>query len=79
MVRKRVKILIKLLENFETVFKNDELITAIYIYYRYSLKTFNKEISEKKLNKIYDEIKKKETIFREDMNHEIDKILNNKI
>lgn len=79
MVRKRVKILIKLLENFETVFKNDELITAIYIYYRYSLKTFNKEISEKKLNKIYDEIKKKETIFREDMNYKIDKILNNKI
>lgn len=79
MVRKRVKILIKLLENFETVFKNDELITAIYIYYRYGLKTFNKEISEKKLNKIYDEIKKKETIFREDMNYKIDKILNNKI
>lgn len=79
MVRKRVKSLIKLFENFETVFKNDELITAIYIYYRYGLKTFNKEISGKKLNKIYDEIKKKETIFREDMNHEIDKILNNKI
>ena len=79
MVRKRVKSLIKLFENFETVFKNDELITAIYIYYRYGLKTFNKEISGKKLNKIYDKIKKKETIFREDMNHEIDKILNNKI
>ena len=79
MVRKRVKSLIKLLENFETVFKNDELIIAIYIYYRYGLKTFNKEISGKKLNKIYDEIKKKETIFREDMNYEIDKILNNKI
>lgn len=79
MVRKRVKSLIKLFENFETVFKNDELITATYIYYRYGLKTFNKEISGKKLNKIYDEIKKKETIFREDMNHEIDKILNNKI
>ncbi len=79
MVRKRVKSLIKLLENFETVFKNDELIIAIYIYYRYGLKTFNKEISGKKLNKIYDEIKKKETIFREDMNYKIDKILNNKI
>lgn len=79
MVRRRVKSLIKLLENFETVFKRDELITAIYIYYRYGLKTFNKEISEKKLNKIYDEIKEKETIFREDMNYEIDKILNNKI
>lgn len=79
MVRRRVKSLIKLLENFETVFKRDELITAICIYYRYGLKTFNKEISERKLNKIYDEIKKKETIFREDMNYEIDKILNNKI
>ena len=79
MVRRRVQSLIKLFENFETVFNNDELITAIYIYYRYGLKTFNKEISEKKLNKIYDEIKKKETIFREDMNYEIDKILNNKI
>ena len=76
MNRKAVKGLITLFENFDEVFETDNLYVATYIYFRYGLTTFNKEINNSKLQRIDDEIQKNGTMFDKDLNYRIDKILN---
>lgn len=58
-------------------FSDDELIVASYLLIRYGTSTCKYYIDDSDLEQIYKEIKKRETIFNEDLNYNVDKILNN--
>lgn len=57
-------------------FSDDELIVASYLLIRHGTSTCKYYIDDSDLEKIYKEIKKRETIFDEELNYNVDKILN---
>lgn len=51
---------------------------AMYMYVRYGICTFNDYKETGKIEKIYKELKKHHTLFGEELNYKIDRILNAK-
>lgn len=76
MEKKKIQNIIRELNDISTKYTDNEIIIAIYIWIRYGINTFNNYIDEAKLNKIFEEIKNYTTIFDEQLNYNIDKILN---
>ena len=76
MEKKKIQNIIRELNDISTKYNDNEIIIAIYIWIRYGTTTFNNYIDEAKLNKIFEEIKNYTTIFDEQLNYNIDKILN---
>ena len=76
MKKKKIQNIIRELNDISTKYTDNEMIIAIYIWIRYGTNTFNNYIDEAKLNKIFEEIKNYTTIFDEQLNYNIDKILN---
>lgn len=76
MEKKKIQNIIRELNDISTKYTNNEIIIAIYIWIRYGTTTFNNYIDETELNKIFEEIKNNITIFDEQLNYRIDKILN---
>lgn len=76
MEKKKIQNIIRKLNDISTKYTDNEMIIAIYIWIRYGINTFNNYIDEAKLNKIFEEIKNYTTIFDEQLNYNIDKILN---
>lgn len=76
MEKKKIQNIIRKLNDISTKYTDNEMIIAIYIWIRYGTNTFNNYIDEAKLNKIFEEIKNYTTIFDEQLNYNIDKILN---
>lgn len=76
MKKKKIQNIIRELNDISTKYNDNEIIIAIYIWIRYGTTTFNNYIDEAKLNKIFEEIKNYTTIFDEQLNYNIDKILN---
>ncbi len=76
MEKKKIQNIIRELNDISTKYTNNEIIIAIYIWIRYGTTTFNNYIDETELNKIFEEIKNYTTIFDEQLNYNIDKILN---
>ena len=74
--KERTDKIIMQLNNFSKEFNNIDVIVASYIFIRYGINTFTNEINDKKVNKIYEEIKERRTLFDEELNYKIDKILN---
>ena len=58
-------------------FSDDELRIVIYLLIRYGTTTCKYYIDDSDLEKICKEIKDRETIFDEELNYKVDKILNN--
>lgn len=54
---------------------NDEFNVAMYIYMRIGMFNFINYINETELEQIDKEIQKHETLFNENLNYEIDKIV----
>ncbi len=76
MEKKKIQNIIRKLNDISTKYTDNEMIIAIYIWIRYGTTTFNNYIDETELNKIFEEIKNNITIFDEQLNYRIDKILN---
>lgn len=76
MEKKKIQNIIRELNDISTKYTDNEIIIAIYIWIRYGTTTFNNYIEEAKLNKIFKEIKNYTTIFDEQLDYNIDKILN---
>ena len=58
-------------------YSDDELRVVSYLLIRYGTSTCKYYIDDSDLEKICKEIKDRETIFDEDLNYNVDKILNN--
>lgn len=65
------------LNDLSDKFSDDELRVASYLLIRYGTSTCKYYIDDSDLEKICKEIKDRETIFDEELNYNIDKILNN--
>lgn len=64
------------LEQLSNKYDTKEFITATYILIRYGLKQYENYIDSTDIECILNEIKKHNTIFNEELNYKIDKILN---
>lgn len=76
--KERIHEIIKELDNLSSKYSDDEVIIASYISIRYGTFNFENYIDSTDLEKISKEINKCSTIFDEELNYKIDKILNNK-
>ena len=76
LTRKKVKTLISLYKIIEDFYGKDNFYVATYVYIRYGIKTFNKEIKSRQLKKINEELKQYKTLFDRDLSYRIDRILN---
>ena len=65
------------LNDLSDKFSDDELRIATYLLIRYGTTTCKYYIDDSDLEEIYKEIKNRETIFDENLNYKVDKILNN--
>lgn len=65
------------LNDLSDKFSDEELRVASYLLIRYGTSTCKYYIDDSDLEKIYKEIKKRTTIFDEELNYKVDKILNN--
>lgn len=77
MDRKRIEKIINELDNISEKNYDNDFILAIYIYFRYGLFQFNNYICDNELEEINKILKQRYTIFDEDINNEVQKILNN--
>jgi hypothetical protein len=75
MNKKRIGEILKELDNISIRYSDDELVIAIYILIRYGIARFESDINNKKLDKILGEIIKRQTLFDDELNYKIDKIL----
>ena len=77
MDRTRIEEIINELDNISEKNYDNDFILAIYIYIRYGLFQFNNYICNDELEEINKILKQRCTIFDEDINNEVQKILNN--
>lgn len=77
MDRTRIEEIINELDNISEKNYDNDFILAIYIYIRYGLFQFNNYICDNELEEINKILKQRCTIFDEDINNEVQKILNN--
>ena len=73
----RVVKIVDELNDLSDKFSDNELRVASYLLIRYGISTCKYYIDDSDLEKIYNEINNRETIFDEDLNYNVDKILNN--
>ena len=77
MDRDRIYEIIKELDNLSIKFSDNEVIIACYISIRYGTSNFENYIDNSDLDKIFKEISKCHTLFDDELNYKIDRILNN--
>ena len=77
MDRTKIEEIINELDNISEKNYDNDFILAIYIYIRYGLFQFNNYICNDELKEINKILKQRCTIFDEDINNEVQKILNN--
>lgn len=70
--------LIKTIEQTSKKFTDDEFNIAMYLYIRYGNFTLKNYIDSSDLEKINKELKQRHTLFDEELNYKVDRILNNK-
>lgn len=75
MARERIEKLINELDNISEKHTDNEFNIAVYIYCRCGIFTFNNYINENDLEMIENEIKQHESIFNEDLNYKVTRIL----
>ena len=73
----RVIKIVNELNELSDKFSDDELRVASYLLIRYGTSTCRYYIDDSDLEQICKEIKKRATIFDEELNYKVDKILNN--
>lgn len=78
MDEERIKEVMNHIENISNKCTNDEFNIAIYLYVRYGKSIFDNYIDSEDLDKINQELKRHTTLFDEELNYNIDKILNAK-
>ncbi len=78
MDKEKIKELIETIEEKSQKYTNDEFILAVYLLIRYGKSTFENYIDSTDLDKIHKELKQRHTLFDEELNYIVDKILNNK-
>ena len=76
MDREIIKEIINQLEKLSNKYSDDNVRLAFYILHRYGIFEFNNYITSEELTKINEELKKKDTMFDEDFNYQVDMILN---
>ncbi len=76
MDREIIKEIMNQLENLSNKYNDDNIRLAFYILHRYGIFEFNNYITSEELTKINEELKKKDTMFDEDFNYQVDMILN---
>lgn len=76
MNRDRIKELMEKVEKVTTGYTDDEFNTAMYILIRLGKHTFNNYIDSIELDEIYMNIKRRNTLFNEELNEEVSQILN---
>ncbi len=75
MARERIEKLINELDNISEKYTDNEFNIAVYIYCRCGIFKFNNYINEDDLEMIEKEIKQQESIFNEDLNYKVTRIL----
>ena len=78
MDREKILEIVNKIEDLSLKYNDYEFITAIYILIRYGIHTCTNYMDSADLDKILAVIKKHTTIFDEQLNYEVDKILNSK-
>lgn len=76
MDREIIKEIINQLEMLSNKYSDDDVRLAFYILHRYGTFEFNNYITGDELTKINKELKRKNTMFDEDFNYQVDMILN---
>lgn len=76
MERTKIQALITKFDDLSKNYSNEELYVAMYIYCRYGIRTFKYYIDETDIEAINKLITGKSTLFDEDLNYKIDKIIN---
>lgn len=77
MDRERIFEIIKELDKLSEKYSDNEVIIASYISIRYGTSNFENYIDSSDLDKVFKEISKCRTLFDEELNYKIDRILNN--
>ena len=76
MYRERIYEIMKELDKLSEEFSDNEVIIASYISIRYGTSNFENYFDSSDLDKVFKEISKCRTLFDNDLNYRIDKILN---
>ena len=76
MDRERIQAIMKELDDLSFKYSDNEVIIATYISIRYGTSNFENYIDVSDLDKIFKEISKCKTLFDEELNYKIDRILN---
>lgn len=77
MDRERIFEIIKELDKLSEKYSDNEVIIASYISIRYGTSNFENYIDSSDLDKVFKEISNCRTLFDEELNYKIDRILNN--
>lgn len=77
MDRERIFEIIKELDKLSEKYSDNEVIIASYISIRYGTSNFENYFDSSDLDKVFKEISKCRTLFDEELNYKIDRILNN--
>lgn len=77
MDRERIYEIMKELDKLSEKYSDNEVIIASYISIRYRTSNFENYIDSSGLDKVFKEISKCRTLFDNDLNYRIDRILNN--
>lgn len=78
MDREKILEIVNKIEDLSLKYNDYEFITAIYILIRYGIHTCTNYMDSADLDKILAVIKTHRTIFDEQLNYQVDKILNSK-
>lgn len=78
MDKEKIEKLVKMVDNTSDKYTNEEFIIAVYLLIRFGRHTVDNYVDSSELEEIRKEIKKHNSIFDEELNYNIDKILNNK-
>lgn len=76
MDEERVRKLIKTVDDMSEKYTNEEFIIAVYLLIRFGKSTIDNYIDGSDFEEIKKEIKSHKSIFDEELNYNIDKILN---
>jgi len=76
MDKDKIRLIIKDLDQISNKYGTDNFYLAMYILLRYGTFTFEDTITNSKLEKIFEVIRKQGTLYDAELNHKIDKILN---
>ena len=78
MDREKILEIVNKIEDLSSKYDDYEFITAIYILIRYGIHTCTNYMDSADLEKIFTVVNIQKTIFAEQLNYEVDRILNSK-